>query len=86
VRRPGRKQRRADRSVSAYLRLDDYLPRPPPFRLVVAFEELEALVGEPLPDDARADAAWWFRRPASARWQVESVYLHTGLVTFRQLS
>ena len=66
--------------------LDDHLPYPPPFRLVRQLEELEALIGEPLPKAARASTEWWFTQPQSSHWQVESVYLHTGVVTLRMTS
>jgi len=54
---------------------------------VLQFEELETLVGEPLPEAARASADWWFSAwpPDANQWRVESVYLHTGIVTFRWL-
>jgi hypothetical protein len=73
--------------MSAYWRLDDYLPDPPPHRLVLQFEELEALTGEPLPPNARAKTDWWLTawRPESCQWQLESLYLHSGIVIFRRL-
>jgi hypothetical protein len=62
-------------------------------RIRVSFEDIDALLGEPLPDSARKHRSWWTNdhttdvQPLAwlrAGWRVDDVDLTIGEVTFRQ--
>ena len=61
------------RHAGDYLRLQKYLRERFADRLVLTFEQMEDLLGFPLPPAARVDAGWWNgtatnRTPQSDAW------------------
>ena len=84
---------------NTFARLGTYLAaqgRAGTHRLTLTFGELEAILGRPLPLDARVDPAWWANTSQpnktvagpwygwlSVGWEAEPDLLH-GAVTFRR--
>ncbi len=68
--------------------LEQYLDAAGQERMTLRFEELERVLGEALPSEARQSSAWWIGTSATepqlrlSRWVTERVYPHTGVVTF----
>lgn len=72
-----------------YGRLTDHLAARTERTAILTFDELERLVGAPLPDDAYDRRAWWDEkgRPHSrswhrAGWRVEAANVLGRVVTF----
>ena len=78
---------------SAYRPLGDYLTRQPGPACVLAFCEIEAHLGRPLPLTASARRPWWSNHHGHSRahhgwltagWRIASVALARQGVTFRK--
>ena len=78
---------------SKYQPLLQYLRRSSQQEITLAFTEIEALMGEPLPDSALSKKAWWSNRKngglqakawMDAGYLVEDVDLVVKRVTFRK--
>jgi DNA-binding transcriptional regulator YiaG len=78
---------------SKYQPLLEYLRRSDRHEITLSFTDIEAMMGEPLPDSARAKKAWWSNRTKGAlqadAWMgagflAEAVDMTTEQVTFRK--
>ena len=72
-----------------YSRLTEHLSEKPDCRWVATFEEIERVLGFPLPESARSYQAWWSNQMRSqslswqsAGWKTTALDLDNGCVTF----
>ena len=76
--------------MSKYEPLGDYLKKQTASRLTLSFKDIAGIIGDALPDSARAHSAWWAKDQkhveAKARldagWKSVSVSLMEERVTF----
>ena len=92
-RRRARRSRRASGpSASSYAPLGQHLRTVEESEATLSFEEVERVIGRPLPQSARDHRAWWANTDThsqalvwlEAGWRVEAADLSAGVITFLQ--
>ena len=76
--------------MSKYEPLGDYLKNQTASRATLSFKDIAGIIGDALPDSARAHSAWWANDPKhveakawlDAGWKSASVSLMEERVTF----